>query len=166
MMTKTASFYLLAFSALVTEAKFLSKKELQSFYGTQTTGVANLLKPLDASQTLREAAEALGIYIGAAINVGCLTNSSDKQYSYIAGSELNLFTAENECKVGETEPQQGHYTYTSCEFIANFAATNKGVMRNHNTVWGSYNPGVSFLSQTTVMSMCKLCCRSSYHCVL
>jgi GH35 family endo-1,4-beta-xylanase len=93
---------------------------------------------------LRQAAEALGIYIGAAINVGCLTNSSDKQYSYIAGSELNLFTAENECKTGETEPQQGHYTYSSCEFIANFAATNKGVMRNHNTVWGSYNPNVSF----------------------
>ena len=144
MMTKTASFYLLAFYALFIEAKFLSHKELQSYYGTAPQGGAKLLKPLDASQTLREAAEALGIYIGAAINVGCLTNSSDKQYSYIAGSELNLFTAENECKVGETEPQQGHYTYTSCEFIANFAATNKGVMRNHNTVWGSYNPGVSF----------------------
>jgi len=143
--TKTASFYLLAFSALVnTEAKFLSTKELGSFYGTQDTPpLVTLLKPLDASQTLRQAAEALGIYIGAAINVGCLTNSSDKQYSYIAGSELNLFTAENECKVGETEPQQGHYTYSSCEFIANFAATNKGVMRNHNTVWGSYNPNVS-----------------------
>ena len=132
---------LLALLFQVTLGKHLSVSELENLYGVKvSTKPHKLLTPLDASQTLRQAAEKIGLYIGAAVNVECLTNSSDKQYAQIAGSEMNLFTAENECKVGETEPQMNQFTFTQCEFIANFASQSKGVMRNHNQVWGSYNP--------------------------
>jgi hypothetical protein len=48
--------------------------------------------------TLRAAASARGIYIGAAINQACYTNTSEPEYQQTFLAEFNLATCENGCK--------------------------------------------------------------------
>ena len=60
-----------------------------------------------AGPTLRQLASKLGVYVGSAINQGCIQNVSDPDYAAVSIQQYDLATAENECKFGPTEPSQG-----------------------------------------------------------
>jgi endo-1,4-beta-xylanase len=94
----------------------------------------------DNNITLREAASRRGIFAGAAVNVFHL--GDDAPYKALAQAQYNLVTAENACKWGETEHQQGKFNFSQCDAIRDFALeTMKGVFRGHNLCWGNNNPG-------------------------
>ena len=126
------------------EAKLLTDAELLALYGPAPVAAPRaLLVPRDAAQSLRDAAAARGLFIGTAINLGCLTNASEPQYKSIAAATYSLTTAENECKVQGTEPQFGVFTLASCEALGGWtmgAQGMNGTFRGHNTCWGTYNP--------------------------
>lgn len=89
--------------------------------------------------TLRDAAAKRGIYVGAAVNAGHL--GGDSAYKALAQNQYNLVTAENACKWGPIEHQQGKFNFTQCDELRDFALqTMKGVFRGHNLCWGHYNP--------------------------
>ena len=94
-----------------------------------------------AFSTLRAAAAARGLFIGAAINEACWSNSSEPYAStYLA--ELNLATCENGCKFAALEPRQNQFNFSECDFISAKALVDgKGAFRGHNFVWGEGIPG-------------------------
>ncbi len=60
----------------------------------------------------------------------------DGEYKNLAIQQYNLVTAENACKWSGTEPQQGKFDFSDCDFIANFTAQEmKGTFRV------SFSPG-------------------------
>lgn len=94
-----------------------------------------------AFTTLRAAAAAKGLHIGAAINEACWTNASEPQYAATYLAELNLATCENACKFAGIEPHQNNFTYGECDFIAQKAlVAGGGAFRGHNFVWGEGVP--------------------------
>jgi endo-1,4-beta-xylanase len=97
------------------------------------------LTPRNATQTLREAAAAHGLFIGSAINVAAFLNASEP-YGATISSQFNLVTAENECKWGSTEKSEGVFTLDACRQLENFTRASGGSFRNHNLCWGNDNP--------------------------
>jgi endo-1,4-beta-xylanase len=96
--------------------------------------------PLNATQTLREAASAAGIHIGAAINYGGMHGSFGPNYTATALREFDLFTAENECKVGPVHPLINNYSFAQCDYIISTANLNASLARMHNYCWHTENP--------------------------
>lgn len=93
--------------------------------------------------TLRDAAQARGIFFGAALNVAHIrgTDSNSSTYRAVAAQQYSLVTAENACKWGGTEQRQGVFDFDACDAIANFTTqTMNGTFRGHNLCWGNYNP--------------------------
>ena len=122
----------------------LSDAQIAALYPRQHQPAAaaakRLLTPRDASQSLRDAAAARGLFIGSAIDENYIRNTSEP-YGALAASTFNMFEAENACKFQPTEPQQGQYALTECLWDANFSASvGPSAFRTHNLVWGSYNP--------------------------
>jgi GH35 family endo-1,4-beta-xylanase len=100
-----------------------------------------LARNASAPTTLRAAAAARGLAIGAAINQALYTSASEPQYAATFLQEFSLATCENGCKCAETEPEQGTFDFSECSFIADAALNaGKGAFRGHNFVWGPYNP--------------------------
>jgi endo-1,4-beta-xylanase len=131
-------------SAVVAAGALLSDAALRAEYGEPVA-----LPPLtflstavraESPSTLRAAAAARGIYIGAAINEACWTNTSEP-YATTYLNELNLATCENGCKFGATEPSKGNFDFAECDFISNAALVKgSGAFRGHNFVWGESVP--------------------------
>jgi GH35 family endo-1,4-beta-xylanase len=102
--------------------------------------------------TLRELASKLGVYMGSALNQGCIQNSSDPNYAAISIQQYDLVTAENECKFAPTEPSQGVFDFEGCDFVTNFMIKNgSGVARGHNMVWGQ----VRLLAERLIYQACS-----------
>jgi endo-1,4-beta-xylanase len=102
-----------------------------------------LTHPRNASAptTLRAAAAARGLFMGAAINQALFTDASEPAYAATFLSEFSLATCENGCKFSPTEPTEGAFDFAECDFIASAALQQgKGHFRGHNFVWGVYNP--------------------------
>jgi endo-1,4-beta-xylanase len=135
------SFVLAALLPALASAARLSDAQLVQLYGAAPAAAAPpLLTPLNATQSLRDAAAARGIYIGAAIDENYIRNTSEP-YGAIAAASFNMYEAENACKWGETEPANGQYNLAECEWDAAFAVSNApSAFRTHNMVWGSDNP--------------------------
>lgn len=134
-------FIVLALCATTTTSStLLPDGALLAEYGPPQPLPRGLRAPLNASQTLREAAAARGVFIGSAINLGCLQNVSEPEYPAIIAREFDLTTAENECKWGSTEQTRGVFSLDACRTLENFTLSNTGSFRNHNLNWGSYNP--------------------------
>jgi len=124
-------------------ARPLSDAELERFYGYEfMAGPTRALPlPLDAGQSLKAAAAAAGIYVGAAINYGGMREGSQgAAYPATALSQFSLFTAENECKVGPVHPQPDAYAFAQCDFLATTAVANASAFRMHNYCWDNENP--------------------------
>ena len=125
------------------QARPLSDAELTTFYGYKyMAGPTRALPaPLNAAQSLKDAAAAAGIYVGAAINYGGMSEGKQgAQYPAVALSQFNLFTAENECKVGPVHPQPQQYDFAQCDFLAAAAVANASAFRMHNYCWDNENP--------------------------
>jgi endo-1,4-beta-xylanase len=122
-----------------TLAARLSSADLLSLYGRSAPPTPRAFTPSAPAQTLRAAAAARGLFIGAAINAGCLANTSEP-YNATFVREFSLATAENECKFAATEASAGDFTLGACSALEAAALGAGGVFRNHNLCWGSYNP--------------------------
>ena len=93
-----------------------------------------------ATPTLRELATKVGVYVGSALNQGCIQNASDPDYASVSLSQYDLATAENECKFGPIEPSMGNFDFSGCDFVSSFMLKNgSGVFRGHNMIWGQVN---------------------------
>ena len=88
------------------------------------------LSPLYGASSLRDAASARGIFIGAALGAGHL--ASDEPYSKVAAAQYSIVTAENACKWGPTEPHQGQFDFAGCDAVFNFTRQHKQAFRGHS----------------------------------
>ena len=136
---------LAACAALAVLGRPLADEEIVAAYGHFAAPAAGptrtLPVPLDAAQSLKDAAAKAGIFIGAAINYGGIHgNSQGPQYPAVAQSQFSLFTAENECKVGPVHPEVDTYAFAQCDALATFTNLNQSAFRLHNLCWDTENP--------------------------
>eukprot|EP00727_Mastigamoeba_balamuthi_P008278 m51a1_g4072 putative endo- -beta-xylanase (360) ;mRNA; f:758074-759535 len=61
-------------------------------------------------------------------------------YLDLASKHFDIITAENECKIDATEPQQGHFTFDGCDAMLNYAQSHNMHFRGHTLVWHSQAP--------------------------
>jgi len=87
---------------------------------------------------LRELAKARGLYIGAAVAVEPLLQSS--QYQATLAREFNMVTAENALKFDATHPVRERYTFEGADAIVAFAQQHKMEVRGHTLVWHNALP--------------------------
>ncbi|KAH9851366.1 endo-beta-1,4-glucanase [Lenzites betulinus] len=85
------------------------------------------------------AKQAGKLYLGTATDNNELTNT---QYTAIlnAPQMFGQITAENSMKWDATEPQQGVFTFTQGDQIANLATSQGKLLRGHNCVWHQQLP--------------------------
>lgn len=89
-------------------------------------------------ETLREAADKHGLYVGTCISHSHLSNS---QYTSVAKQQYSLYTAENACKFDALEPNQGQFNFRGCDDIRDFAKQANAKFRAHTLCWVSQVPG-------------------------
>ncbi len=87
---------------------------------------------------LRELADPLDLYIGAAINTDALRLES---YSAVAAREFNIVTPENVFKYGLLSPRQGSYRWRDADRLVDFAEANAMRVHGHVLVWHNQQPG-------------------------
>jgi len=137
-----------AMCAAVSSARLLTEADMTGLYGPprRVSGPTRaLLPPLDAAQPLKDAAKAAGIYIGAAINQNGMSGGPGGAiYPDTALTQFNLYTAENECKVGPVHPRAGNspasFNFAPCDAIMAVGPANGSVARMHNFCWHEENP--------------------------
>ena len=91
------------------------------------------------AQTLRAAADARGLRIGAAVNMSPFRNEAI--YTQTLGREFNMLVAENAMKFDAMHPAQNTYNFTDADALVAYAEANDMVVRGHTLVWHSQIPG-------------------------
>ncbi len=91
-----------------------------------------------AGTTLGASAAEKGRYFGTAVAAGRL---GDGAYTNILNREFNQVTAENEMKMDATEPNQGQFTFTNGDRVANHAISRGMKVRGHTLAWHAQQPG-------------------------
>src|SRR5262245_2977815 len=91
------------------------------------------------AQTLRAAADARGLRIGAAVNMNPFRN--EPIYAQTLGREFNMLVAENAMKFDAMHPAQNTYNFTDADALVAYAEANNMAVRGHNLVWHSQIPG-------------------------
>jgi endo-1,4-beta-xylanase len=86
-------------------------------------------------QTLRQAAEAAGIYVGVATSPAELATGVDA----IVARDFNSLTPENQMKWSELAPAAGVYDFGPVDALVDFAEANGMRVRGHTLVWGRPN---------------------------
>lgn len=89
------------------------------------------------ASTLRDAAEAKGLFVGSAIDNDRL---SDSTYSSIASSQFSSVTAENVMKWQTIEPSRNSFNYSPGDTLVDFAQDNDQQVYGHTLVWQSQFP--------------------------
>jgi endo-1,4-beta-xylanase len=91
------------------------------------------------AQTLRDAADGRGLFVGAAVNMNPFRN--EPMYTQTLGREFNMLVAENAMKFDAIHPAQNTYNFTDADALVAFAEANNMVVRGHTLVWHSQIPG-------------------------
>src|SRR5215468_9710677 len=91
------------------------------------------------AQTLRDAADARGLRIGAAVNMNPFRN--EPIYTQTLGREFNMLVAENAMKFDALHPAQNTFNFTDADALVASAASYNMAVRGHNLVWHSQIPG-------------------------
>ena len=91
------------------------------------------------AQTLRDAADARGLNIGAAVNMSPFRNEAI--YTQTLGREFNMLVAENAMKFDAMHPAQNTYNFTDADALVAYAEANDMAVRGHTLVWHSQIPG-------------------------
>ncbi|MDB1088262.1 endo-1,4-beta-xylanase [Streptomyces sp. ACA25] len=108
-------------------------------YGTASAAEESAAQPPSAqNQTLREAAQSSGRFVGTAIADHRLNDST---YTAIASREFSSVTAENEMKWESVEPNRGQYNWGGADRFIAFAQQNNQQTYGHTLVWHSQMPG-------------------------
>ncbi|MDT0443928.1 endo-1,4-beta-xylanase [Streptomyces johnsoniae] len=105
--------------------------------GAAMHGSAQAQDPSTQAETLREAAEAQGKFIGSAIADHRL---SDATYNGIASTEFNSVTAENVMKWESIQPSRGSFNFAAGDRLVDFAQANDQQVWGHTLVWHSQLP--------------------------
>lgn len=95
--------------------------------------------PVHAQETLRAAADAQGLRIGAAVATGPL--AGEAPYRDTLAAEFNSVTAENAMKWESLQPNEGQFTWGQADAIVDFAQQNGQAVYGHTLVWHSQTPG-------------------------
>lgn len=93
--------------------------------------------------TLREAAEGLGIYIGAAVNLTFFTEDSD--YYKMMTEEISIMTPENSCKMPRIALNWTARNYSGCDADIDFAKKNGKKFRAHYLLSASGHPNPDWI---------------------
>ena len=97
------------------------------------------LSTIAEAQTLRDAAAARGLRVGAAVNMSPFRN--EPAYTQTLGREFNMLVAENAMKFDAMHPAQNTYNFTDADSLVTFAEANNMAVRGHTLVWHSQIPG-------------------------
>jgi endo-1,4-beta-xylanase len=100
-----------------------------------------------AQETLRDLADARGIFIGAAVAVGPFLG--EDAYRATLGREFNMIVAENIFKWDSIHPSPNTYRFTQPDALVDFAVENGMAVRGHALVWHNQNPGWLVRAQPT-----------------
>ncbi|WP_214408443.1 endo-1,4-beta-xylanase [Sphaerisporangium fuscum] len=104
-----------------------------------------------AASTLRDAAAARGVYVGAAVANNPLANEAP--YRTVLDREFNAVTPENSMKWDATELSRGQFTYANGDAIVSHAQANGQKVRGHTLVWHNQTPSwVQNLGATDLQS--------------
>ena len=86
------------------------------------------------NDTLRAAADARGIYIGAAISPN-FYDSAEPEYGQVLAREYNMLVAENLMKWSSLSTGRGRFSFNGADSLVAFAQKNKQAVRGHTLVW-------------------------------
>lgn len=95
--------------------------------------------PVQAASTLRQLAQARGVYVGASIDPDPL--AGEAAYRTVAGAEFNSLTTGNTLKWDWVEPNRGQFNWTAGDQEVAFGNTNTQKVRGHTLVWHNQLPG-------------------------
>ncbi|MEJ2009778.1 MAG: endo-1,4-beta-xylanase [Acidobacteriota bacterium] len=90
-----------------------------------------------AAQTLRQAADKIGLLVGTAANPALLSQS---EYARTLASEFNMIEPENAMKWRATESARGVFDFRAGDRVAAFGEAHGMKVRGHNLLWDKYNP--------------------------
>jgi endo-1,4-beta-xylanase len=93
--------------------------------------------PANQEPSLREAADRIGLLVGAAVNPDHL---SEAEYAGTLAREFNMVEPENVMKWRFTERARGQFDFGSADQIVAFAEAHQMKVRGHNLVWANRNP--------------------------
>jgi endo-1,4-beta-xylanase len=89
-------------------------------------------------ETLRQAAEKRGFYIGTAASLGYLGGTP--QYHDLLVSQFNLITPETEMNFMRVHPAPDRYDFTNADHLVGFARENGMLVRGGSLVWDQELP--------------------------
>jgi endo-1,4-beta-xylanase len=89
-------------------------------------------------RTLREAADRIGLLVGAAVNPA---HFSEPEYAATLAREFNMIEPENAMKWPLTEPAPGQFDFSGGDSVVSFAEAHRMKVRGHNLLWHEQNPG-------------------------
>ena len=90
-----------------------------------------------AGQTLRRDAQRSGLLVGAALNVGYL---SEPAYTSTLGREFNMVEPEDAMKWLVIRPTQNTFDFSDGDKVVGFAHVHGMKVRGHNLLWQIHNP--------------------------
>lgn len=88
-------------------------------------------------KTLREAAQRIGLLVGAAVDPRHFT---EPEYADTLAREFNMVEPENAMKWPQTEPAPGRFDFGPGDSVVSFAEAHQMKVRGHNLLWGIHNP--------------------------
>lgn len=92
-----------------------------------------------SAQSLREQADARGLYLGTAVRPSMFP---EEAYSATLGREFNMVEAEDAMKWWVLRPDQSTFDFTQGDRVVGFAYTHRMKVRGHTLVWdGPILPG-------------------------
>jgi endo-1,4-beta-xylanase len=86
-----------------------------------------------AASSLRALAEARGIQVGSAVNVGALR--SEPQYAQTLRQQFNVVTPETAMKMEIIHPARDRYNFKDADYLVQFAQANNMQVHGHTLVW-------------------------------
>ena len=87
---------------------------------------------------LKDAAQGLGIHIGAALNYWHIAEGTrDNTYYNIAKTDYDLITATSGCKMKPIAKgwDASQWNYSQCDYVAKLAMDNGFKFRGHAALW-------------------------------
>jgi len=90
---------------------------------------------------LKDLAEELDFYVGAAVGYGGNMYPNNQQYVEVLQREFNAVVAENVMKWQTIRWSESSYNFTPGDAIVAFAEENGMMVRGHTLAWHSQNPG-------------------------
>jgi len=90
-----------------------------------------------SAQTLRQASQQSGLLVGAALNVGYL---SEPAYTATLGREFDMVEPEDAMKWLVLRPDQNTFDFSDGDKVVGFAQVHGMKVRGHNLLWQIHNP--------------------------